>query len=768
MKADYTGTRLGGYEVGRQIGSGATASVYQARELATGRDVAIKILQAHLTDQPGFQERFASESRFGKGFEHPAILPVFDVGDAEGVPFIAMAYLPAGSLADRIRGQPALSFGAQLAILERIASGLDHAHGQGVIHRDLKPENVLFDADGNAYLADFGVARHTTLHALRMTAENAIVGTPTYLSPEQITGEPVGPGADLYAFGVIAYEMLAGAPPFTGTSVMALMLAHVEAEPPRRKLSAGVYDVLSRMMSKRPEDRYASAQEFVRALRAASGPMAPEPVPPPGAQPRKPDAFTRERPSMPLPGPSSGATVLGRIRELATTWWESRTLRTPVEVPARATAARYTIHRLATGDTLGSYRLERRLDNGDRTRVYEALDVRRERHVAIKVIGTQDAEGEQAARFRREAQLLGRLHHAHIVPFFDYDSVDGISYIVMPLLPGRSLETRITREGRLALPFVTALVEQIAGALDYLHGENIIHRDLKPNNLVFDEHDNIYLADLGIAKILNDAENVALTMVGQAIGTPYYMPPEQWLGGQITPATDQYALGCIVYRLLTGELPFQGETTYTMMLRHVRDDPPTLSSRRQDLPNSLDAVLARALAKESSDRFPSAGAFSEAFQHAAQYEHEASAQLRGSGHVFISYSRADGDYAYRLADRIRAAGCDVWIDSRLEPADSWWRVIVDAVEGCAAFVSIMSPTALESKWVEREILLADRHNKPAFPLLLGGEPFPIYVGTQYLDVRAGTLPPDPFFSRLAQVVGKRDPAARATPEDSVA
>jgi serine/threonine protein kinase len=315
---------------------------------------------------------------------------------------------------------------------------------------------------------------------------------------------------------------------------------------------------------------------------------------------------------------------------------------------------------------------------------------------------------------------------------------------------------------------VAELVEQIAGALDYLHGEGIIHRDLKPNNLVFDEHDNIYLADLGIAKILNDAENAALTMVGQAIGTPYYMPPEQWLGGQITPAADQYALACIVHRLLTGELPFQGETPYTMMLRHVRDDPPALSSRCDDLPNSLDAVLARALAKDADDRFASAGAFAEAFQSAAQGERKAPVQLPGSGHVFISYSRSDGDYAYRLADRIRAAGCEVWIDSRLEPADSWWRVIVDAVEGCAAFISIMSPAALDSKWVEREILLADRHNKPAFPLLLGGEPFPIYVGTQYMDVRAGTLPPDPFFARLSQVVSKRPPAARATPEDSVA
>src|SRR5690606_38637073 len=136
----------------------------------------------------------------------------------------------------------------------------------------------------------------------------------------------------------------------------------------------------------------------------------------------------------------------------------------------------------------------------------------------------------RTARFRQEARLLGGLHHAHIVPFFDFGTLDTVNYIVTPLLPGRSLATRL-REGRpMGLDAVIQMVEQVGGALDYLHAQGVVHRDLKPTNLVFDANDNVYLADLGIAKVLNEPEDLNLTGAGQPIGTPAYMAPEQWLG----------------------------------------------------------------------------------------------------------------------------------------------------------------------------------------------------------------------------------------------
>ncbi|HVL96482.1 MAG TPA: protein kinase [Solirubrobacteraceae bacterium] len=256
--------RIGGYEVVRRIASGGMATVYEARQTALGRTVALKRLDLH-TDDRSMVERFIQESRLSASFEHPNIVTVFDFFEWEGVPYIAMEYLERGSLRPWIGSlTPPQVFG----VLECILGGLSHAQQHGIAHRDLKPENVLVTRRGGVKIADFGIAKAYTSLSKGLTATGVAVGTPTYIAPEQALAQPVGPYTDLYALGVMAFEMLSGAPPFEGGDTpMAVMFRHVsEPPPPLTGTDPRVAAWVARMLEKAPAARPATADEAWNAL----------------------------------------------------------------------------------------------------------------------------------------------------------------------------------------------------------------------------------------------------------------------------------------------------------------------------------------------------------------------------------------------------------------------------------------------------------------------------------------------------------------------
>ena len=258
------GERIGAYEVVRLIAHGGMATVYEARQPALDRVVALKRLDLR-TDDPTLVDRFIHESRIAASFDHPNIVTVFDFFEAEGVPYIAMEYLPRGSLRPWI-GR--LSEPQVFGILEGILAGLAHAEEHGVAHRDLKPENVLVARNGAVKIGDFGIAKAYTRTTGRFTAAGAAVGTPAYMAPEQALAHEVGPYTDLYALGVVAFEMLSGAPPFDGGETpVTVMYRHVSEKPP---LLAGVDPRLAGwvgcLLEKAPEARPAGAAEAWDAL----------------------------------------------------------------------------------------------------------------------------------------------------------------------------------------------------------------------------------------------------------------------------------------------------------------------------------------------------------------------------------------------------------------------------------------------------------------------------------------------------------------------
>ncbi len=264
------GEEFGQYVIEAELGRGGQAVVYRARQIGTDRDVALKVF-----DQLGdasILARFRREAVAAARVDDPRIVTVFESGDVNGVPFIAMRLVPGPSLGELVARVGPLPARRALVILDDVARAVDAAHQHGLVHRDIKPANVLLDLDDRAYLSDFGVARLDDLPGL--TRRGDWLGTVEYVSPEQADGHPATAASDIYAFGVLAFEVLCGRPPFVHRQASAVLVAHVRDEPPPVRsvnpdLPEAVDDALAPVLAKSPAARPASARDVVDLLREA-------------------------------------------------------------------------------------------------------------------------------------------------------------------------------------------------------------------------------------------------------------------------------------------------------------------------------------------------------------------------------------------------------------------------------------------------------------------------------------------------------------------
>lgn len=268
------------------------------------------------------------------------------------------------------------------------------------------------------------------------------------------------------------------------------------------------------------------------------------------------------------------------------------------------------------GDRLGRYHLERRIGAGGMAEVWEAVDDLLRRRVAIKIVrGALAEEEEFTRRFLREARLAAQLAHPHVVPIFDVGVERGAVFVVMPVLTGGTLSDRI-EAGSVPDNSAIAWLADLAGALDDAHAKGVVHRDVKPLNVLFDESGVLHLSDFGLAKSLE--ETIHLTQTGAVLGTPVYMAPEQAMGQPAGPASDQYSLGILAYRLLVGRLPIEKAATPIVLQKTVFETLPPPSKFRRGLPAEVDRVFARVLAKRPEERWPSCREFVAALATALQ------------------------------------------------------------------------------------------------------------------------------------------------------
>jgi TolB-like protein/Flp pilus assembly protein TadD len=255
------------------------------------------------------------------------------------------------------------------------------------------------------------------------------------------------------------------------------------------------------------------------------------------------------------------------------------------------------------------YDVERELGTGGMATVFLARDRKHNRSVALKLLLPELSSVLSASRFQSEIDIVARLQHPNILQLYDSGEAEGLKYYVMPYAEGRSLRDRLQRDGRLSLEHVVKITREVAQALTYAHARGVVHRDIKPENILFFD-DVASVSDFGIARMVETA-GTRLTQAGMSIGTPQYMSPEQGVSDQVDARSDVYSLACVVYEMLAGAPPFTGESARLIIARHVTEQPANVSAIRS-VPEPLDGVLEKALAKNPEERYDSATAFAEA------------------------------------------------------------------------------------------------------------------------------------------------------------
>ncbi|MBZ3901377.1 serine/threonine-protein kinase [Streptomyces griseiscabiei] len=266
------------------------------------------------------------------------------------------------------------------------------------------------------------------------------------------------------------------------------------------------------------------------------------------------------------------------------------------------------------GRQIADYRIEREIGRGGMAVVYQALDLRLERTVALKLLAPELARNDTfRRRFTHESRVAAAIDHPHIVPVFEAGETDGVLYIAMRYVAGSDLRHLLDREGPLPVTTATRIAAQVASALDAAHDHGLVHRDVKPGNILVaqgtdsDHPEHVYLTDFGLTK--KSLSLTGFTSVGQFVGTLDYVAPEQISGKPVDGRCDVYSLACVVHETLAGRPPFQRDDDMALLWAHQYDEPPPLTGGRPDLPPAVDRVMATALAKSPDDRYDSCLSF---------------------------------------------------------------------------------------------------------------------------------------------------------------
>ncbi len=557
------------YRIKREIGQGGMASVYLCVDIRTEEHVAVKVLRPELAGIVT-RERFFREIAFASELDHPRIPRVIESGISGELPFYSMEFVEGESLRDRLRREPQIPVAEAVRIATEIAKPMSYAHARGLVHRDIKPENILLRGD-DVFVLDFGVARAIEGAAgERLTRTGIALGTPAYMSPEQLTADrDLDYRSDVFSFGCVVYEMLAGTPPFGGATPQILMASRATNPPrplriARPGLPESVETAVITAMAHLPDDRFQSVDEFADALRL---PIVAE---------EAKDAFES----------SAGDELLTKLKE------SFREL----------------------------YEVQEEIKGGGMSRLFLAKDLSLNRLVVIKILPPELVSQMMLARFKRESEVTARLQHPHILPVISAGVRDGLVHYIMPFIDGESLRGRIGREQHMPMNEALRLLREVTDALSYAHKNGIIHRDLKPENILIQDGHAV-LADFGIAAALSSDKGetaTRLTGTGMSLGTVGYMAPEQALGERNVDArADIYALGVIAYEMMAGAPPFIGATDQAILVAHLTREVQSVDVVREDTPPQVAQAIKRAMAKDPAMRFQTAAEFRDALEPVA-------------------------------------------------------------------------------------------------------------------------------------------------------
>ena len=588
--------KLGKYEILEQLGSGGMGVVYLAQDPVLGRKVAIKVIDDKVVALPEMRERFYREARASGRLSHQNLTIVHDVGEVDGKPYIVMEYLKGKDLRAMIDEREALRLDQKLDYAVQICRGLECVHSEDIIHRDIKPENIKILAGGKVKIMDFGIAKPA---ASTMTQPGARIGTPWYMSPEQIKGKGIDKRADIFSFGVLFYELLTYQKPFDGDDTTVLYkIMHEEPEPLALKDSVVNDDlqaVIRQCLAKQAENRYDGFSEMIPELERLLALAQKE---------QKIKALLAEAKTLTMK--QSFTEAVSRCEEilaLDASHAEAKTLRQDCLEKEHASKTMKVFSGQMTGETISHYRVLERLGAGGMGVVYKAEDTRLKRLVALKFLPPELTRNEEAKRrFIREAQAASALDHPNICTVHGIEETgDGQLFICMAHYTGGTLRKKIS-EDKPDMAECLALAGQIVQGLIAAHANGIVHRDLKPANIILTKDGVVKIVDFGLAKLVGATR---LTKTGASMGTLAYMSPEQVKGQEVDHRSDIWSFGVILYEMLTGKLPFQAEQELALLYAIANEKPAPFSRLVSSIPIELERLVEKAMQKEATKRFGS-------------------------------------------------------------------------------------------------------------------------------------------------------------------
>jgi serine/threonine protein kinase/predicted negative regulator of RcsB-dependent stress response len=666
--------RFGQYVLLKPLARGGMGALYLA--LSGPQDSSklcvIKTVLPHLADKE-YLQRFRDEAKVVVRLSHGNLVPVFDSGQAGGEIYLAMDYVDGRDLRATWNrcAKKGIAFPVDVAahLAREMARGLYYAHNFGdikLVHRDVSPPNVLLSYSGEVRLTDFGLASSTL--KIEKTAPGIIYGKVSYMSPEQARGEKIDGRTDLYATGIILWELLTGRQLFpSGRTPGAVKDNHTSEELLRRvrnpelvapskragRVPAELDRITMKALAPDLKDRYANCEELRHDLAKFLAQTSPatdatrvakflselydEDIAAERAEREQLIVKAREwytnKQAVPPPLPNTGKTQAITAEEKEERPQRETVLSIPIQAgrvrDKRLTMPEETLPAdsnpsLAGSAVVGSviggrYYVRRLIGEGGMGRVFEAEHIDIGRRVALKILHPAYSQTpDLVERLRREARAASKISHPNVVDVTDSGTTpDGAFFFVMEYLEGIELGELIYREGRLDVARALHIGAQISRAIQAAHEVNVIHRDIKPENVLIltrdGQKDFVKVLDFGIAKSGKDTDlenekdtngdlRRRLTHPGMTMGTPEYMAPEQAAGRPADPRSDVYAVGGLVYEMLSGKAPYEGQNFMEILHKKATTMPASLLGMREDIPPELDAIVMRAMAREPDDR----------------------------------------------------------------------------------------------------------------------------------------------------------------------
>ncbi|HEX4168072.1 MAG TPA: protein kinase [Bryobacteraceae bacterium] len=537
------------YEILARLGQGGMGTVYKVLDRELDRVIALKTIRPDLATNASSLRRLKQETLLARQIAHRNVIRVFDLGVADGLRFITMEFVGGQDLRHLLDARTKLTVEETIDLLAQLCRGLQAAHSEDVVHRDLKPHNILLSADGRIRIVDFGLAR--SFEDTRITHTGGILGTPTYMSPEQALGQDGDARSDIFALGVIAFELLTGQLPFPNQPLSEALLSRTRGVARRIEtvdptLPPWLAKLVMRCLERNPLDRFATAAQVLAEMEAR--------------------------------GLSS------------------------------STAAALAPSVLTPGAMVGTrYRIEAEAGEGGIGKVYRAIDLDLHRMVALKVVRPELAQSQHTLdQLMQEISIASQISHKNVLRIHDLGEASGLRFVSMAWAEGEDLSQLLRRAGPLPEARIRELAIEIGEGLEAAHEQGISHRDLKPSNILLTSAGHACIADFGLARSTlapPAVSNLSDENSSSSAGTPRYMSPEQVDGATVDHRTDIYSLGLILYEMATGRIPFGDASVVQTITQRLTEIPANPKLLNPSLSENLSGIILRCLERDPAQRY---------------------------------------------------------------------------------------------------------------------------------------------------------------------